>query len=140
MKHIYVRPAREGDAKLIGLWSNGQHIRGFDPRIWSYQGSFTLCAFSGSDIIAFMPVQSPLFMETILFHPLANDLQKALAMKELTHAVITQAAALGKGEIYFLGNIKGTNEFAVRQAFKPMAWPLFRVVLADLEEKRNGHL
>ena len=110
MKQIFVRAAREADLKTLVLWSGDNPA--WDPRVFQYQGTITLCAFNGADIIAFMPVQQPLIMEAIAFHPLATATQKALAMKELTHSLITQTSLLGKGEIYFLGSDPHTNAFA----------------------------
>lgn len=131
MKQIFVRLARPADDKTVALWS-GQNPA-WDPRVFGYAGSFVLCAFSGGDVIAFMPVQQPLMMESVLFHPMATVTQKALAMKELTHSLITQAAMSGKGEIYFLGSDPATNVFAEHQGFKRIEWPVLRTVLSDLE-------
>ena len=80
-----------------------------------------------------MPVQRPLVMEAMGFHPLSTDPQKALVMKELTHALILDAYLLGSGEIYFMGSDNGTNDFAERQGFKKLDVPMYRVRVGDLE-------
>jgi hypothetical protein len=62
-------------------------------------------------------------------------------MKEMTHSLITQAYAQNRGEIYFLGSDEGTNRFAEHQGFKRIEWPVYRVILADLERGgSNGHI
>jgi hypothetical protein len=139
MKQIFVRTMRDQDLKTLALWAGGNPA--WDGRIYSYAGTFTLCAFNGAEVIAFMPVQQPLVMEAIAFHPLCTDSQKALAMKEFTHSLITQAYAVNKGEIYFLGSDEATNKFAEHQGFKKIDWPVYRTVLAELEAgENNGHV
>lgn len=131
MRQIFVRGAREADYKTLVLWAGANPA--WDPRVFQYQGTITLCAFSGADIVAFMPVQQPLLMEAIAFHPMATDTQRALAMKELTHSLITQASLSGKGEIYFLGSDEATNAFAEHQGFKLVDMPVYRCILQGLE-------
>ena len=67
----------------------------------------------------------------------AADVQKALAMKELTHNIIAHAYEAGNsGEIMFLGTDLGTNIFAQHQGFRLVDAPLYRVRLRELEQ--NG--
>jgi Tat protein secretion system quality control protein TatD with DNase activity len=72
-------------------------------------------------------------MESLGFHPLCTDSQKALAMKELTHNLITQAYLRGIGEIYFFGSDHTTNDFAERQGFRQVQYPVYLVRVQELE-------
>ena len=105
----------------------------WDAKILNYGSSFALAAYNNSGTLGFLPVQRPLVMEAMGFHPLATDPQKALVMKELTHGLILQAYGFGAGEIYFMGSDNGTNDFAERQGFRRVDIPMYRVRLADLE-------
>lgn len=137
MKQIFVRPARDEDLKTLVLWSGQNPV--FDPTIFTYPTTFTLAAFSETGVVAYLPVQQPFAMEAMCFHPLATEAQKALAMKELTHVLITQSYVRGVGEIIFSGSNNGTNFFAEHQGFQRTDWPTFRVRVRDLEGGgRNG--
>lgn len=131
MNQIFVRPFRQGEIEKLVSW--GSVNPAWDSRIINYPSSFALAAFNNSGTLGFLPVQRPLVMEAMGFHPLTTDTQKALVMKELTHGLILQAYALGAGEIYFMGSDNGTNDFAERQGFKKIDMPMYRVRIADLE-------
>jgi hypothetical protein len=131
MKPIFVRPVREEDIKKMLLWGGLNHAT--DPSVLGYPTTLKYCAFSQGDIVAYMPVQQPLMLEAIAFHPLATDLQKSFAMKELTHTVITQSYLWGRGEIYFLGTDPTTDRFAAIHGFSKLDVPVYRVRLSDLE-------
>lgn len=115
----------------------------WDQRALAY--SFTWAAYSGPDVIAFQPVQRPVLLEAAVFHPSASDQQRALAMKEITHTIITHAyegMPQGiAGEIMFLGSDHRTNIFAEHQGFRLVDLPLYRVRLRELEQggNSNGH-
>lgn len=133
MKHVYVRAATEEDIPKFVEWS-GQNPH-FDAAVMGYPSTFTLVAYDGNGPLAFMPVQQPFYMEAISFKPDSSDFEKALAMKELTHALITYCHAKGSGEIYFVGTNEGTNKFAASQAFEEMPFKVYRVKLHQLEGK-----
>jgi hypothetical protein len=131
MNQTFVRPFREGDFEKLITWANRNPA--WDKSILKYPTSFALVAFNKDGTLGFLPVQQAMVMEAMGFHPLATDPQKALVMKELTHALITRCYASGMGEIYFLGSDAATNEFAEHQGFTRMEWPVYRVRLGDLE-------
>jgi len=131
MKHIFARSAEDRDIPKFVEWS-GQNPS-FDIRVLEYATTSTLCAYDSDGVIAFMPMQQPLCMEAISFRPGINESQKALAMKELTHLLISTAHAKGAGEVIFLGSNERTNAYAVRQGFKELPWKLYRARLTDLE-------
>lgn len=141
MRQIFVRPARKEDFDRLIRWGNANPA--WDERALEY--SFTWAAFSGTDVVAYMPVQRPELLEAIAFNPLATDIDKALAMKELTHTIICDAYQKGAGEIMFLGSEPITNVFAARQGFMRVDLPLYRARLRELEKSPiqedggNGH-
>lgn len=131
MKHIYVRTAEPRDAEKFAEWADQNPA--FDARALKYASTFTLCAYDDSGVVAFLPVQQPFYMEAMSFKPSLSESEKALAMKELTHALITFCHQKGAGEIYFMGSNEHTNEFARRQAFTELPWKAYRVTLHELE-------
>ena len=131
MNQIFVRPYRPADLEKLVSW--GSVNKAWDSKILTYPSSFGLAAFNNTGTLGFLPVQRPLVMEAMGFHPLTTDSQKALVMKELTHALIFDAYLLGSGEIYFMGSDNGTNDFAERQGFKKLDMPMYRVRVGDLE-------
>ena len=137
MNQIFVRPYRTADLEKLVAWGSANPA--WDAKVLNYSSSFALAAFNNAGTLGFLPVQRPLVMEAIGFHPLATDPQKALVMKELTHALILQAYILGAGEIIFLGSNEGTNEFAQRQGFKRLDMSVYRVRVGDLEVGGTGN-
>ena len=98
MNQIFVRPFRQGELEKLVSW--GSSNPAWDSKIIGYPSSFALAAFNNSGTLGFLPVQRPLVMEAMGFHPLTTDTQKALVMKELTHGLILQAYGYGAGEIF----------------------------------------
>ena len=137
MNQIFVRPFRQGDLEKLVAWGSANPA--WDAKILNYGSSFALAAYNNSGTLGFLPVQRPLVMEAMGFHPLTTDPQKALVMKELTHALILQAYGYGAGEIYFMGSDSGTNDFAQRQGFTRLDVPMYRVRLTDLERGGGGN-
>lgn len=131
MKHIYVRTAEPRDSEMFAEWADQNPA--FDARALRYSSSFTLCAYDENGAMSFLPVQQPFYMEAMSFRPGLAESDKGLAMKELTHALITFCHQKGAGEIYFMGSNEHTNEFAKRQAFTELPWEAYRVKLTDLE-------
>lgn len=131
MNQMFVRLLREQELEKMLSWAVRNPA--WDTNVLRYAGSFVMAAFNESGVIGFLPVQQPMMMEAVCFHPLATDQQKALAMKELTHALIYNAYVRGAGEIYFLGSDNGTNTFAAHQGFTKLEMPTYRVRLANLE-------
>jgi len=137
MNQIFVRPFRSEDTEKLLTWSTRNPA--WDKDILKYPSSRALVAFNSTGTVAFLPIQQPLMMEAMAFHPLVTDPQKALAMKELTHGLILYTYSLGAGEIYFLGSDETTNDFAQRQGFRKLEWPVYRVRVQDLEAGGGGN-
>lgn len=136
MATIYVRPARNGEAKDFLNWSIGQE--GFDAEVAARPDTFTIAAYDKQKVIAYMPFHQPIMLETIAFNPEATELEKVSAMKELIQFVVAQCHLRGVSEIYFLGSDKSTNEFAQNHIFERVDYPVYRVKISDLEPRREG--
>lgn len=134
--HIFVRPVRPEDRELFVKWSCETKNNLFDPDVIRYPTTFVFCAFDGDGPIAYCPVQSPLMMEALAVRPGAPPEKVALALKELTQAVVTQAHVKGSGEVYFLCRDEETISLAKRQAFEELPWRAFRIKLSDLEKPK----
>lgn len=132
MKPIFVRPARlPQEENLIQAFAKTNSA--WDAKIIPY--SYIWCAFAGNQPIAYMPVQRPLMMEAIAFHPASNDLDRARAMQELTQNLVSHAYEMGIAEIYFLGSHQNTIELASNHGFQLIdSMPLYRMRLIDLEQ------
>lgn len=131
MRQIFVRATRQDELPKLMSWAKMNPA--WDSRILNYSNSLVLAAFNDLGTVAYLPVQQPLMLEAACFHPLATDPQKALAMKELVHTLITESSLKGWGEIFFLGSDPRTNAFAERQGFKLVDLPTYRVRIRELE-------
>lgn len=129
-------------------WSVG--VKDFDSNAVLYPNSFTLCAFDEEGPLAFLPVQipqvfgpdkklsEPFMLETLIFRPTATQIEQTRAMWELIQSCITLGYMRGTGEIYFMGNIPSTNQFAERRLFEKLDWPVYRLRLSDLTKEKNA--
>jgi hypothetical protein len=132
-RHIFVRPGRQNDAGKFAEWSATTPENLADPDVLTYPTTFTLCAYDKQGPIVYVPIQQPMFMEALAINSARSDTDVAIALKELTQAVVTQAHIKGSGEIYFLCKSEATSDFAEKQLFEKLPWNLYRVKLADLE-------
>lgn len=132
-RHIFVRPVRSEDAAEFVEWSLNNPKNGFDPEVVKFPSTVVLCAYDQSGTLAYMPIQSPLFLESMAIRPGLDTRTVALTMKEFTQAAVTQAHSQGKGEIYFLGTEQNTDELATNQVFERLPYSVYRVKLKDLE-------
>lgn len=131
--HLYVRPARQEDSDLFLEWSLQTKDNAFDPEVAKYKSTITWCVYDRFGPLVFMPVQTPLMMESIASRPGASKAEIAAALKELTQQCVTQAHISGAGEIYFLGSEEGTDHMATNQIFEELPYKVYRVKLKDLE-------
>ena len=133
-KHIFVRQAQPKDKQQFVKWTIGNFEKNdADPEILKSATTFVLVAYDDSGPIAFLPVQQPLFLESLATRPDASPKQVATALKELVKAAVTQAHLKGIGEIYFISNEPTIGKFAETQLFKKLPMNIYRVKLSDLE-------
>lgn len=135
-KYTYVRPARPEDRELFVKWTEDNLSRNAaDPEVITYPTTFVLCAYDDKGPLVFMPIQQPLFLESLAIRPDADVISVAGALRDLFKAVVTQAHLKGSGEIYFISDEESIQEFAKNQVFKKMPVSLYRVKLSDLEKE-----
>lgn len=136
-RRIWVRSARSGDGLQFAQWSLANKHNEFDSKVPLYPSSLTRCAYNEHGPVAYLPIQQPIFLESLAASPDATKEDIALALKELVQATITLAHDRGAGEIYFLGTEDGTNSLAENQLFERLPWPVYRLRLSDLEKGKN---
>ena len=135
--HIFVRPAREEDREQFIQWSLKTENNLLDPDVIKYPSTLVWCAFDENGPIVYVPVQQPLFMESLAINPEASPALVAMALKELTQNLVTQAYLRGSGELYFLCRDEATIKFAKKQAWKEQPWRVFKIKVKDLESPQN---
>lgn len=135
-KHVFVRPVRQGDLEAFVQWSHDTKDNLFDPDVVLYPSTFVLAAFDEDGVIAYAPVQQPLMLEALAIRPGASATQVAVALKELTQAVVTATYTKQSGEIYFLCKDDSTIGFALRNGYEELPWRVLRIKTKDLEKKK----
>ena len=131
MLPVFVRPARQDEAETFIEWAKTQPE--WDAFIGLHPGTFTLAAYNKDRVIAFLPVQQPFVYETFAPNPEASDLELAVAMKEFTQFLVSQAYLKNVAEMYFLGSDNDTSEFANNHIFEKLNMNVYRVRVSDLE-------
>lgn len=131
-RRIFVRPVQQNEGQLYFDWARENPVNEFDPDVALFPSSNTWCAYDKDGPLAFQTVQQPFMLESLAPRPGATKQQIALALKELTENVITQAHIKGVGEIYFLGSDADTDAMAKNQIFERLEFPVYRVKLKDL--------
>jgi hypothetical protein len=135
-RHVFVRLAEERDREKFAKWSAGTKDNLADADPLSYAGTVVLCAYDADGPIVYVPVQRPAMMEALAINPERSQVDVAVALKELTQALITKCHFENTGEIYFLCKEPLTQKFAEHQLFEKMDFPCYRVKLKDLEKRQ----
>lgn len=88
----------------------------------SHESTFVLQALGtqSRDSLAYLPVQQPLMLESLLCRPNLTDKRKALALTRMVEYAIGEAYRRDAGEIYFLTRDEDTAKFALRHKFTPL--------------------
>lgn len=132
-KTVFVRPAKQTEGQLYFDWANENIVNEFDPEVAKFPSSFTWCAYDKNGPLAYQTVQQPFMLESLAPRPGSTKQQIAIALKELTQNVITQASLKGIGEIYYLGTDADTDAMASNQIFTELPYKIFRIKIKDLE-------
>lgn len=132
-KTVFVRPAKQTEGQLYFDWANENIVNEFDPEVAKFPSSFTWCAYDKDGPLAYQTVQQPFMLESLAPRPGSTKQQIAIALKELTQNVITQASLKGIGEIYYLGADADTDAMASNQIFTELPYKIFRIKIKDLE-------
>ena len=132
-RHVYVRPAREGEADTYFSWAvENADKNEFDKEVARFPTSTTWCAYDKDGPLAYQTIQRPFMLESIAPRPGATKFQTAQALGELTKNAISQASIVGAGEIYFLGSDAPTSDFATNQVFEKLPFSIYRLKIKDL--------
>ena len=137
MKHVFVRPVKKDpqDIKQMFEFQKITEDNLYDAEVLNYPTTFVLCAYDKTGPLVYVPIQQPLFMESLGIKPGLSEVDTAVALKELTQALVHTAHVNGHGEIYFMCKEESTIEYAKRQCFEEVPWKVLRVKLSDLEPK-----
>src|SRR6267142_2805780 len=114
MRHVFVRLAREADRDKLAEWSVSTKKNLCDSAVLGYANTVVFCAYNAKGPIVYVPVQKPAMMEALAINPEADAVDVAVALKELTQAIVTQCHMDGTGECYFLCAEESTEKFAER--------------------------
>ena len=152
MRHVFVRLAREADREKLAQWSVSTKKNLCDSAVLSYANTLVYCAYDSKGPIVYVPVQKPAMMEALAINPEADPVDVAVALKELTQAIVTQCHMDGTGETYFFCTEETTQKYAERQAFTKLPcgapekcekcgheqsmagrWNAYRMIISDLE-------
>lgn len=132
-KRIWVRPAKQADAKFFQHYMVSTEDNLFDPEVMTYPSTALLVAHKEGEPLVFLPVQQAIVLESIGKKPGITDFEMAVSLKEIISAVVMSASATGKGELYFLCKEPSTQAFAEKNGFEKLPWPIYRLKLSSLE-------
>ncbi len=135
MKPIFVRRARLEDRDLVVKWMVETPHNEADASVFGYKSTTFRCAYSQDKIIAFMPLQRPLMLESLAKNPEATPIEMAAALRSLIQDVLRSAEEEGAGELYFLGSEASLPEFAKKHGFEEVPFKVFRIRVKDFEPK-----
>lgn len=133
--HIFCRPARPDESKTFHEWSANNPENGFDPEVARYPSTITWCVYDKSGVLGYMPMQRPIFFDSLAARPGLDKATIAMMLKELTQEAVTQAHITGAGEILFFGTEAGTDHMANNQLFERVEFPVYRLKIADLDKR-----
>ena len=139
MKPIFVRPAAAKDSQAFLDWSLAAKDSGFDPDVPNYPTSVTFAAYSEDKVVAYLPMQAPIVLESLAANPDATPLEIASALRDFVKTAILQCHIRGIGEIMFIGTDPGTNLFAENsKLFTRIEYPVYKLKISDLEKPKKA--
>jgi predicted peptidase len=134
-RHVFVKLAQVEDKEEFAQWSAGTKDNLCDADPLTYAGTIVLKAFDKDGAIVYVPVQRPAMMEALAINPERSAVDVAVALKELTQALVTKCYMENCGEIYMFCKEESTQKFAEHQLFERLEWACYRVRLKDLEKR-----
>jgi hypothetical protein len=138
MNHVWVRKVESRDVPLLDQWLQDTPRNLADRSVFFYPHTTVNVAFKNDRKLAFMPVQLAAVLESLAINPANTERETALALAELTKAVVMQSRERGVKEIYFVCKDESTAEFAKRQLFEELPYRTFRLKIDDLESRLQG--
>ncbi len=135
MKPVFVRPARPSDFETFAKWLANTPGNAADPAVLGYRNTSFKCAFTSEKIIAFLPIQRPLHMESLARNPEASEREVAAALKALVQDTLMDAYREGSGEIMFVASEETIPQFAERYGFEKLPYTVYRLRLKSVENE-----
>lgn len=134
MKKITVRPANEQDVPKFAEWALNTPKNLFDPGVMSYPSTRTLVAVDESDApVLFQPFQPVFVLESLAPKPGSSPREIAISLARLNEALEGLAAAYGIREFMFLCEDQSVIDFAKRNGYEEIKWPVLRRKLSTPE-------
>lgn len=128
-----MKPARSVE-QMVGWIGNSRDGALFDPDVLAHESTFVLEAMgTKSGQMAYLPVQQPLMLESLICRPDLTSAQTAQALTRLVEYAIGEAYRRDAGELYFLSRDEETCKFAERHKFKllPDGLTVYRLNLLE---------
>lgn len=138
MNHVWVRKTEARDVPLLSQWLQDTPNNLADRAVFFYPHTVVNVAFKNDKRLAFMPMQLAAVLESLAINPANTERETALALAELTKAVVAQSRERGVKEIYFVCKDQSTADFAKRQLFEELPFRTFRLKIDDLESPLQG--
>ena len=128
MKQLKVRIAGPGDAKQLGDWLCATKGNLFDQAILGYPTLRVLASYA-EEVVAYLPTQKALFMESLAVNPQASLLDKGQAFRDLVKGSELLASSDGIRELYMLCEDENVIRVAEGHGFERIPYPLLRMKL-----------
>lgn len=132
MKIVFVRDARPSDTDQFAAWASTTPHNEIDPGVLTYKNSSCLCAYNQDGVIAYLPVQRPVHMESLAVRPGAPDHLVVQALQAFLQYLVTAAQVEGSGEVYFMGTEETVPKLALRHGFEKLPFSVYRLKIKDL--------
>lgn len=123
MEHVIVKLARLDELDEMREWLRSTRDGElFDYDVLEHESTFVLQAMGADSqyYSAYLPVQQPFMLESLVCRPGLTASQTAQALTRLSEYAISEAFRRDAGEIYFLTRDADTAKFAERHKFKPL--------------------
>jgi hypothetical protein len=130
-----VRLARPDEATQFILWSGTTAQNNYDPKVAAYPSTLTWAVDDELGALAYLPVQRPVFMESLAVRPSASSLKIARAMRSLTLNTVRLAKTVGAGEIYTYSDYAPTQRILEGAGFEKVPFSLYRWRVSDAEAR-----
>jgi N-acetylglutamate synthase-like GNAT family acetyltransferase len=134
MSDVWVRKAEKKDISILVDWLIRTKNNLVDPSIFLYPLVTTLAAFVYRGLVAFLPLQITMTLESLAISPDASKIQTAAAIAQLIKMAVFTARNQGIREVYFLCADNSTAEFALHHGFEELHHRTFRLKLDSLED------
>lgn len=137
MKPIFIRAMRPDEVEKFTEWQQANQAKNqFDPAVMAVRSAMFTTAYDQSGPAAFMPIQQVYVLDSFAPKPEATAGTNSAALKALVQFAVTKAHENGVGEILFFATDEETVGAALQHfEFEKIPYPVYRLKIADLEQK-----